>query len=57
MARRVVAVPADGCLDPPGPRARATADERLVTPLQRPVADELLQSRIGFVAARDDEQA
>ena len=43
VARRLAAVAADRRLDPAGPRARPTADERLVAPLERPRSDELLQ--------------
>ena len=57
VARRLAAVAADRRLDPPGPRARPTADDRLVAPLERPFSHELLQPGVGLLAAGDDEQA
>ena len=57
VARRLAPVAADRRLDPPGPRARPPAHERLVAPLELPGAHELLQLRVRLLAARDDEQA
>jgi hypothetical protein len=56
VTRRLAPVAADRRFDPPGPRARAPADERLVAPLELPGAHQLLQLLERRIAARDHEQ-
>src|SRR5690242_910966 len=57
VACRLAAVAADRRFDPPGPRARAAADERLVATLELAPPDELLQLLVGLLAAGDDQKA
>jgi hypothetical protein len=57
LTRRVAAVTADRCLDPPGARPRLAPDEGDVLTLERTVADELLEAFVRLLRARHDEEA
>ena len=57
LARRVVRSRPIGASIRPAPRARPAADERDVAPLDRALADQLLQPLVRLVGARDDQEA
>ena len=57
VPRPIAPVATDRRLDPPGARARCSADERDVAPLDPPLANRRRKPRVRLVRARHDEQA
>ena len=55
--RGFVAVPADRRLDPAGARTWAPADECEVTALEEAFADKVLESFVGLLRTREDQQS
>jgi hypothetical protein len=54
---RVVSITADRRVDPAAPRTRSPTDEGDIAPLERAVANEVLEPVIGLLRAGHDEQA
>jgi len=57
LTERIVTVAADRRLDAAASRARPATDERQIAAVERPLANELLQSAVGLLGAGDDEES